>query len=71
MYHDQGQIALKLLGFESGVTVLGRLPDPDRDAGARHGLRHRRPGIADPSATIKAFETVLAMSANKRAKAAA
>ncbi len=28
MYHDQGQIALKLLGFERGVTVQGGLPYP-------------------------------------------
>ncbi len=28
MYHDQGQIALKLLGFDRGVTVQGGLPIP-------------------------------------------
>lgn len=28
MYHDQGQIALKLLGFSRGVTVQGGLPIP-------------------------------------------
>jgi len=28
MYHDQGQIALKLLGFSRGVTVHGGLPIP-------------------------------------------
>ena len=28
MYHDQGQIAMKLMGFESGVTVFGGLPVP-------------------------------------------
>ena len=28
MYHDQGQIALKLLGFDRGVTVQGGLPGP-------------------------------------------
>ena len=28
MYHDQGQIALKLLGFDRGVSVLGGLPFP-------------------------------------------
>jgi 4-hydroxy-L-threonine phosphate dehydrogenase PdxA len=26
MYHDQGQIAIKLLGFEGGVTLQGGLP---------------------------------------------
>lgn len=26
MYHDQGQIAMKLLGFERGVTLLGGFP---------------------------------------------
>ena len=28
MYHDQGQIAIKLLGFDQGVSVLGGLPIP-------------------------------------------
>lgn len=28
MYHDQGQIAVKLLGFDKGVTVQGGLPVP-------------------------------------------
>jgi 4-hydroxy-L-threonine phosphate dehydrogenase PdxA len=28
MYHDQGQIAMKLMGFERGVTVQGGLPIP-------------------------------------------
>jgi 4-hydroxythreonine-4-phosphate dehydrogenase len=28
MYHDQGQIAVKLLGFERGVTVAGGMPAP-------------------------------------------
>ena len=28
MYHDQGQIAMKLLGFDSGVTLHGGLPVP-------------------------------------------
>ena len=28
MYHDQGQVAVKLLGFERGVTVAGGLPAP-------------------------------------------
>lgn len=28
MYHDQGQIAVKLMGFDQGVTVQGGLPVP-------------------------------------------
>lgn len=28
MYHDQGQIAMKLMGFERGVTMLGGFPFP-------------------------------------------
>ena len=28
MYHDQGQIAIKLLGFDKGVSVLAGLPIP-------------------------------------------
>ena len=28
MYHDQGQVAMKLMGFERGVTVEGGLPLP-------------------------------------------
>jgi 4-hydroxythreonine-4-phosphate dehydrogenase len=28
MYHDQGQIAMKLMGFEKGVTLHGGLPVP-------------------------------------------
>ncbi len=28
MFHDQGQIAMKLIGFEAGVTLLGGFPMP-------------------------------------------
>lgn len=28
MYHDQGQIAMKLMGFDRGVTLMGGLPFP-------------------------------------------
>jgi 4-hydroxythreonine-4-phosphate dehydrogenase len=28
MYHDQGQIAMKLIGFDRGVTMLGGYPFP-------------------------------------------
>ena len=28
MFHDQGQIAMKLIGFDQGVTLLGGFPMP-------------------------------------------
>jgi 4-hydroxythreonine-4-phosphate dehydrogenase len=71
MYHDQGQIALKLLGFARGVTILGGLPVPI--ATPAHGTAYdiAGRGIADPSATIKAFETLVALAAMRLARAAA
>ncbi len=38
MYHDQGQIAMKLMGFDRGVTLLGGFPFPICTPGARHGV---------------------------------
>ena len=71
MYHDQGQIALKLLGFERGVTILGGLPVPI--ATPAHGTAYDivGRGIADPSATIKAFETLVALCSRRLGRAAA
>ena len=43
MYHDQGQIAIKLLGFDRGVTVLGGLPVPI--ATPAHGTAYDIAGI--------------------------
>lgn len=61
MYHDQGQIAIKLLGFERGVTVLGGLPVPI--ATPAHGTAFDIVGAnaarVDPSR--HAFLTVCAM----------
>jgi 4-hydroxythreonine-4-phosphate dehydrogenase len=70
MYHDQGQIALKLLGFERGVTILGGLPVPI--ATPAHGTAYDivGRGIADPSATIAAFRTLVSLSQAKIARAA-
>jgi 4-hydroxythreonine-4-phosphate dehydrogenase len=47
MYHDQGQIAMKLMGFERGVSVRAGSP-PCHDAGARHRVRHRGAGQGEP-----------------------
>ena len=56
MYHDQGQIAMKLLGFEQGVTVHGGLPMPITTPA--HGTAYDivGKGIANPQAMRNAFD---------------
>ena len=58
MFHDQGQIATKLLGFDRGVTVSGGLPivltTPAH--GTAHDIAGR--GIAD----IGAFQAALGVA---------
>lgn len=42
MYHDQGQIAMKMMGFDKGVTMMGAAV-PALYPGPRHSLRYCRP----------------------------
>ena len=62
MYHDQGQIAIKLLGFERGVTVAGGLPIPV--ATPAHGTAFDITGKnkANVSATRQAFNLLVSMA---------
>lgn len=55
MYHDQGQIAIKLMGFSQGVTVQGGLPIPITTPA--HGTAYDIAGLgsANVSATANAF----------------
>ncbi len=55
MYHDQGQIAIKLLGFSQGVTVQGGLPLPITTPA--HGTAYdiAGQGKANVDATANAF----------------
>jgi 4-hydroxythreonine-4-phosphate dehydrogenase len=61
MYHDQGQIAMKLLGFERGVTLAGGLPVPI--ATPAHGTAHdiAGRGTANPGAFQAALDLVVRM----------
>lgn len=58
MYHDQGQIAMKLMGFDQGVTVQGGLPAPI--ATPAHGTAYTivGQGKAHLGPTRRAFEIV-------------
>ena len=51
MYHDQGQIAMKLMGFDRGVTLLGGFPFPI--CTPAHGTAYdiAGQGIASPGAS--------------------
>ncbi len=67
MFHDQGQIAMKLMGFDRGVTVPGGLPIPI--ATAAHGTAYdiAGRGIANVGAMRNAFRLACRMGATRRA----
>jgi 4-hydroxy-L-threonine phosphate dehydrogenase PdxA len=68
MYHDQGQIATKLLGFSEGVTLTGGLKTIYTTPA--HGTAYDIVGQnkADPGAMVKAFEVAVKL-ANQRKSA--
>ena len=55
MYHDQGQIAMKLLGFERGVTLLGGFPFPICTPAHGSAYDIAGQGVAHPGATEAAI----------------
>lgn len=62
MYHDQGQIALKLLSFSGGVTVQGGLPVIISTPA--HGTAFEIAGknLADLASTQHAFDVAVQMA---------
>ena len=62
MYHDQGQIAMKLMGFGSGITVLGGLPFPVTTAAHGTAFDIAGKGKANPTALIEAWRTCTRMT---------
>ncbi len=63
MYHDQGQIAMKTLGFERGVTVMGGLPYPVATPAQGTAFDIAGKGVANAEAIRRAFHVVADMSA--------
>ena len=63
MYHDQGQIAMKLIGFEAGVTLMGGFPFPICTAahGTAYDIAGR--GVANPGAMRNAILLAARMAA--------
>lgn len=66
MYHDQGQIAIKLMGFSRGVTVQGGLPIPITTPAHGTAFDIAGQGKANVGATRQAFEIACRMGATTR-----
>ena len=64
MYHDQGQIALKLLGFDRGVTVQGGLPIPVTTPAHGTAFDIAGQGIAEAGAIRAAYDILCDMVTN-------
>jgi 4-hydroxythreonine-4-phosphate dehydrogenase len=65
MYHDQGQIAIKLMGFSKGVTVQGGLPVPITTPAHGTAFDIAGKGQADINAMFNAFHIAARMGAKK------
>jgi len=70
MYHDQGQIAMKLMGFSRGVTVSGGLPVPITTPASGTAFDIVGKGIANPEGLRQAFLLVCRMAEVRRQRAA-
>lgn len=66
MYHDQGQIAIKLMGFKQGVTVQGGLPIPITTPAHGTAFDIAGTGQADVNPTRNAFTIACQMGGNLR-----
>ncbi len=55
MYHDQGQVAIKLMGFSRGVTVHGGLPAPITTPAHGTAFDITGSGTANEEAMTQAF----------------
>ncbi|MET3227895.1 UNVERIFIED_ORG: 4-hydroxythreonine-4-phosphate dehydrogenase [Burkholderia sp. 1263] len=65
MYHDQGQIAMKLMGFWRGVTVHGGLPVPITTPAHGTAFDIHGQGRANVGATQKAFDIACRMASQR------
>ena len=70
MFHDQGQIAMKLMGFDKGITVQGGLPVPITTPAHGTAFDIVGQGIANPEATRRAFALACDMASNRQPKPA-
>ena len=62
MYHDQGQIAMKLMGFEQGVTLHGGLPVPVATSASGSAFDIAGRGLAGIEGLQAAFDLCVRMA---------
>ncbi|SHI07864.1 PdxA family dehydrogenase [Pollutimonas bauzanensis] len=70
MFHDQGQIAMKLIGFDQGVTLHGGLPVPVVTSASGSAFDIAGKGIANIEGLQQAFDLCVRMAANQQAQPA-
>lgn len=63
MYHDQGQIAMKLMGFDRGVTLHGGLPVPVATCASGTAFDIVGRNVANVEGLQQAFDLAVAIAA--------
>ncbi len=66
MYHDQGQIAMKLMGFERGVTIAAGLPIAVATPAHGTAFDIAGQGVANLGAMRKAFDVLCRLGLSHR-----
>jgi len=69
MYHDQGQIAMKLIGFDDGVTLIGGYPFPITTPAHGSAYDIAGQGVASANATRRALTLAADLAARLRGDA--
>jgi 4-hydroxythreonine-4-phosphate dehydrogenase len=69
MYHDQGQIAMKLMGFDRGVTLHGGLPVPVATCASGTAFDLVGRNCANPEGLQEAFDLALRIAGAEAARA--
>ncbi|MEP6557375.1 MAG: 4-hydroxythreonine-4-phosphate dehydrogenase PdxA [Burkholderiales bacterium] len=66
MFHDQGQIAMKLMGFDRGVTLHGGLPVPIVTSASGSAFDIAGRGIANIEGLQEAFDLAVRMATSRQ-----
>jgi len=67
MYHDQGQIAMKLMGFDKGVTLHGGLPVPVATCASGTAFDIVGRNVANVEGLQQAFDLAVAIASRSHA----